>query len=486
MSIRTIEQIADAVLYEGYVLYPYRASAAKNQFRWQVGLVTPRAYAEATGSDPWFMQTECVAETAPGATLSVKVRALHVQHRAIEEALEPNASTWSRVPTLSVGDRQLIEWDEAVASEFVRDGLAFAGRRQEWSETWTLDASHEIEYVHDHAGRLAGRLVRRRQRVTSVVQVSVEPFERLMKIRVRLENVSACPARTLAERPDALRQSIAGTHTVLTIKNGGFLSLLEPPSFAAALASSCTNVHTWPVLVGAAGDRQSMLSSPVILYDYPTVAAESPVELCDATEIDEMLMLRVRTLTDDEKREARATDSRAAAIIEHASAASRDEMQRLHGAIRHYGNAPPPKPELTCVHVAADLQVGLGGPEGPPLRIPNTSELRRNALEAWQEFLNPAAEAPPEAAYLEIGSIRVGSGSRVRLKPTHRADSIDICLDGRLATVTGIHTTVEDKTYVAVMVDDDPIGAVSSRYRRSFFFHPDEIVPLETRGDPAR
>ena len=61
------EKIADAVLYEGYVLYPYRASAAKNRLRWQVGLVTPRDYAVATAADPWFMQTECVAERAPGA-----------------------------------------------------------------------------------------------------------------------------------------------------------------------------------------------------------------------------------------------------------------------------------------------------------------------------------------------------------------------------------------------------------------------------------
>ena len=33
--------IADAVLYEGYLLYPYRATSAKNQSRWQFGVVGP-------------------------------------------------------------------------------------------------------------------------------------------------------------------------------------------------------------------------------------------------------------------------------------------------------------------------------------------------------------------------------------------------------------------------------------------------------------
>jgi len=40
-------QVADAVLYEGYLLYPYRASARKNQIRWQWGVLVPLAYAAA-------------------------------------------------------------------------------------------------------------------------------------------------------------------------------------------------------------------------------------------------------------------------------------------------------------------------------------------------------------------------------------------------------------------------------------------------------
>jgi hypothetical protein len=102
------------------------------------------------------------------------------------------------------------------------------------------------------------------------------------------------------------------------------------------------------------------------------------------------------------------------------------------------------------------------------------------AFESWEAFLNPAGELPPESASLQLGTLRIGSGSRVRLEPTHRADSLDMCLKGRLATVTAVYRTLEDKPYVAVRLDDDPFGASGSRYRRSLFFHPDEIVPVDT------
>ncbi|MBV8995805.1 MAG: hypothetical protein JO287_19360 [Pseudonocardiales bacterium] len=78
-----------------------------------------------------------------------------------------------------------------------------------------------------------------------------------------------------------------------------------------------------------------MLSSPILMdYDYPQVSPESPGDLFDATEIDEILSLRTLTLTDDEKLEARATDPRAAAIIDRVEEFPQEVLERLHGAIR--------------------------------------------------------------------------------------------------------------------------------------------------------
>jgi hypothetical protein len=63
---------------------------------------------------------------------------------------------------------------------------------------------------------------------------------------------------------------------------------------------------------------------------------------------------------------------------------------------------------------------------------------------------------------------------------------MDICLDGRMATVTAVHRTLENAPYVSVVLDDDPFGAAGARYRRALFFHPDEIVPLDEGGSAGQ
>jgi hypothetical protein len=191
-----------------------------------------------------------------------------------------------------------------------------------------------------------------------------------------------------------------------------------------------------------------MLSSPIILPDYPVVAPESPGDFCDATEMDEMLMLRLQTLTDGEKREGRATDLCAARLIDRADGASPEVMGRLHGAIRRYADAAP----------AAEVR-------------------------PWEALLNPPDEPAPQSASVVVGGTRVARGSRVRLQPTRRADSMDLCLRGRQAVVSGVYRTLEGAPYVAVIPTDDPLAIEDARYRRALFFHPEEIVPLD--GPPA-
>lgn len=430
MKTRVAEQIADAVLYEGYVLYPYRASSPKNRVRWQIGLVAPQRFAEAVGSDPWFTQTECLAEIGPGAVLHVRVRCLHIQQRSIEAA-QSGPDDWRAVDRLILDGRPLVPWDEAVASEFSVE-LPVTGAAGEFRWTWRLDAADASEMVHDVRGAVAARIVRRRQPVVAAVRVATEPCGSLQKMRIRVENVTPCTADLLAQRDVAVRQSLASTHAILAIENGAFVSLMDPPAAISSLAATCVNTNTFPVLVGDAASRQVMLSSPIILYDYPSIAPESQGEFCDGTEIDELLTLRVRTLTDDEKREARATDARSAQIINRCDAASSATMAQLHGAVR-----------------------------------------------SFETFLNPPDDASPEAASIEIGGIRIGRGSRVRLQPARVADSLDICLAGRTGIVSAVYRTLEDQPYVAVMLDDDPFGAEGATYRRALFFHPHELVPVE-------
>jgi hydrogenase maturation protease len=459
VSFELAQKVADAVLYEGYVLYPYRASAAKNRIRWQFGVVVPRGYADLGGSEPWAMQTECLVEpSVEDAELDLRVRFLQVQARRIEERI--GESAFRPVETLEVGDRTLVTWEEGVerridAAAIPLDELLASERRIPIE----VPGGQEVELAHAANGSVAARIVRERWPVSGVVRIAAEPAGDLVKIRVRIENLG--PWDGGGDREGALRRSLVGAHTLLAVRGGAFVSLLDPPPEAAAAASSCANQHTWPVLIGPEETRDVVLSSPIILYDHPAVAAESAGDFCDATEIDEILTLRVMTLTEDEKREARGTDERSRQIIERSDSIPEELFERMHGAIRSLGAAP--------------------APSGESARTRETLA----ELSEWESFLNPPGVVPPEEASIEVGGVRVANGSRVRLRPTRRADSMDLFLAGRAARVEGVYRDVEDVAWVAVSLEEDPASDLHSSHGRFFYFYPEEIEPLESgAGEP--
>jgi hydrogenase maturation protease len=444
------QKVADAVLYEGYVLYPYRASAAKNRVRWQFGVVAPRAYSESGASEPWAQQTEVLVDDADTeTTLDLRLRCLQVQARIIEKAIDGG---FEPVETLDIGDRTLVTWEEGIERRLdaaaIRLADLLAGERR---IPFDVPGGEEIELVQD-----VGRIVRRRWPLSAVVVLSAERVDGgLIKLRVRTENLAEDGG---VDRDEALRRSLVGAHTLLAVRGGAFVSLLDPPSEAAAAAATCANQHTWPVLSGEAPARDVVLSSPIILYDYPAVAPESPGDFCDATEIDEILTLRVMTLTEDEKREARGTDERSRQIIERSDTIPAELFERLHGAMRSL------RPVATA-------------PEKPELE---------KELADWESFLNPAGMVQPEEASLDVGGVRVALGSRVVLRPSRRADSMDFFLAGRTACVQGVYRDVDDATYVAVSLEDDPASDMQTWHGRFLYFYPDEIEPLEPSDSEGR
>jgi hypothetical protein len=167
-----------------------------------------------------------------------------------------------------------------------------------------------------------------------VVEVGAEPLrEGTFRVTVRITNTTPWGGE---DRESTLRQTFVSTHTALEIEGGEFVSLIDPPEELRGAAEGCENLKTWPVLVGEEGERNMMLSSPIILYDYPQIAPESPGDLFDGTEIDQMLILNVLNLTDEEKEEMRATDPRGREILERCESLSPEELMKLSGAIREF------------------------------------------------------------------------------------------------------------------------------------------------------
>ena len=332
------------MLYEGFLLYPYRKSSVKNQQRWHFGTIGP-----VGGADRTMMQTECLVEGDGQTAMDVKVRFLQ--------------------------------------GESERD-VAFPGLRLA-----TLPERHAFTFPPMDG---------------AVEFESVAAGERAFRFTVRILNLSE------GRETDS---SMLAAHTLLAVYDGAFVSLLDPPEEYRAAAAACSNIATWPVLAGREGERSLMLSSPIILYDYPQIAPESAGDFFDGTEIDEILTLRVLTLSEEEKQEVRAGDDRARAILDRTEALPPEAFAKMHGAIRGLRNA---------------------------------------------------------------SKLQFREGDRVRLHPRKKADIFDIALDGKIAIVESVERDFEDNIHLAVTVADDPGRdfGVARQIGHRFFFGPEEVELL--------
>jgi hypothetical protein len=317
--------------------------------------------------------------------------------------------------------------------------------------------------------------------------VSAEPAGALIRLRIRIENLTDSPADVTA-RAQVLRHSLLSCHTLVAIHGGAFRSLIDPPADAATAARDCVNLHTWPVLAGDPGADDLLLSSPIILYDHPEIAPESRGDLYDSTEIDEILTLRIMTMSEAEKKAARATDPRARAIVDAADSIPEEMMDRLHGAIRYLRETPNRevgRAETTqpseADPAAAILPWSPEEPDWPVFReIPDGDDGR---LELPPSVWQPEARVAPERAAIEIGGLTISKGATVRLRPNRRADAMDLFLAGRVATVERVYESVDDDTHVAVTIDDDPGSDLNRASGRFFYFSPDELEPLAAAPD---
>jgi hydrogenase maturation protease len=345
MNRTLADRIADAVLYEGYILYPYRPSV-KNRQRWTFGGLYPEAFCTIQG-DASANQTECLVRGDRQTALEAVVRFLHLTARQVGEC-DPPPEAWpaageppSRpVEALPVGDRIFQTWQEAEAREVglgeLTLGELLAGPR---AVPFAFPGGRRIEPIRGSAGEVRGVLVREQQGLEGVAELSAaEVDEGLFRVTLRVINRTPLANAAGLGRDEALLRSLVSTHAILGVRRGEFVSLLEPPECWQGEAAACRNVGTWPVLVGAEGQKDTVLCSPIILYDYPRVAPESPGDFFDGTEIDEMLTLRILTLTDEEKRQMAAVDERAGALLARTEALARESLLRLHGTVR--GLAP--------------------------------------------------------------------------------------------------------------------------------------------------
>lgn len=342
MNRALVDPIANAVLYEGHILYPYRPSV-KNRQRWTFGGLYPEAYCRTSGGDASANQTECLVQGNSNTAFESVVRFLHISDRIVGEVVPPlpgwpddKEPPFRPVASLRIGDNPFHSWQEAEEREVDLGELTVGGlSTKSLRHPFSFPAGRRFELLRGADGEVRGVLVRERRAVEGAVEVAaVEVAEGVFRLTLRVMNLTIWEGTSTGGRDDALLRSLVSTHAILGVRGGEFVSLMDPPECRREAAAACRNVGTWPVLVGVEGRNEMMLSSPIILYDHPQVAPESPGEFFDGTEIDEMLTLRVMTMTDEEKDAMAAVDGRTRDMLARVQGIARGQMLSLHGTVR--------------------------------------------------------------------------------------------------------------------------------------------------------
>jgi hypothetical protein len=453
MSLDLARTVADAVLYEGYLLYPYRATSRKNQARWQFGVLGPVGAAEdGVGEEP-TMSIQCLLD--PGqviedaavstATVTLYLRFLQLQRRIVEASDAAAPSGFVPVDQLVVAEGPVFSWDEAMEQEHTWPAFSLPELAEGISRPVVVSGGDDIEPLTRSDGSVAGRIVRRRWPLHATLSAATVEVDGYLRLTLSVENTAERPANP----EDAIRRSMIGTHLLLQASAAEFVSLLDPPPRAEQAVASCEQHRCWPVLAGPPGSSEVVLGSPIILYDHPEVAAESPGALFDSTEIDEILSLRVMTMTEEEKAEARATDPRVSEIIDRCDQMKPEVLQQLHGVLR--------QPRAHTAEPAA----WSGSSTDMPWWDPAADESVR-----------------PEVDSVLIDGIPVSKGSRVRIHPSRRADAQDLFFADQDAQVTAVVSDVDGQVHVAVVLVNDPAADLHDWYGRYLYFAPDELEPL--------
>jgi len=270
-----LEELIDALLYEGYALYPYTPGAAKNATPTPFGILYPPAYAASRPATFDHLRMDVGLAPVPDATLQAEVRFLQAgapenDERGVERRVE--------LPFTPLADL----CGDGVGVEFAFDGLT-------------------------------GRIRMRAEMVG----------DQLARVRVCVHNTTPLASAAAAGRGRALQDSLISTHPIARAPGSMFQSATDHPEW--------TSVNTFPVL--ATPEDDTVLGAAIVLPDHPQIAPESRGSLFDGTEIEEALLLHVHTLSDCEREAIAEGDPAVRAMVERAVATTPEDMLRLHGRL---------------------------------------------------------------------------------------------------------------------------------------------------------
>jgi len=311
MNRELATKVANAVLYEGYMLYPYRPSAIENRQRWSFGILYPPKYDEVkSGTERSGMHSECLLKLTGETVVHVQLRFLHLLSkevlRAVDGHLEPAASV--------IVDGELVEpWDEGV--ERCEEFDVLPSDELEQFFQFSFDGLNDSEPMRDVNGQVGAELTCSQDDIQGTILISCQLLRNdVMKLSIDVENTTPLPSYT-TDRDTVLLSSFLSAHLILAAEGAEFVSLLDPPDEFREDVKACNNIGNFPVLVGGDGERDMLLCSPIVLYDYPQAAPESAGDFYDATEM-------------------RSGDNRVRRRLQRTEESEREQLTKSHVTIR--------------------------------------------------------------------------------------------------------------------------------------------------------
>ena len=274
-----LENLTRTLLYEGYSLFPYHRNAIKNQKPIPFGVVYPNDYCSYNEHAHAEMITDCIVSGDKNLRINVNVRFLHLIKTEILRKRITHAEEDGFIPVYELNlnekshqsgwqtiERKISSGDIPVA--YLADKRILL--------PFSFAENFESENIYDESGKIAGKKIARLSAIEGSVVIKaipLESIENVYRMVVFINNYTPVMNAANVSRDEIFRQSFLSTNTVLNALNGEFISLQNPGDKWKSLIAECENKDTWPILIEES--NTTLLSSPIIVYDYPKINPKS-------------------------------------------------------------------------------------------------------------------------------------------------------------------------------------------------------------------
>lgn len=328
-----LENLIHTLLYEGYALYPYHRSAIKNQKPVPFGVVFPKHYNTYNEHAHSNMQTQCIVYGSVDSLININVRFLHLKKI---ELFQVDENAFKPVFNLNVKDKCYQAGWQTIERKISAADLQIAQLlRHKEVISIRFDKIFESKNIYVESDTIAAKQINSISEIKGEVIIEAAPVENMpnaFRFTIRIINTTPVENAETITRDEVLSQSFLSTHIILQTTNGEFISHQSPGEKWEAAIAGCENINTWPILIDES--NTTLLSSPIILYDYPQINPQSSGDLFDSTEIEEALLLHVNLLSDEEKKRIGQSDEKLQAMLNKVSAVTPEEFINFHSGLK--------------------------------------------------------------------------------------------------------------------------------------------------------